>query len=265
MMLDAKGQAVRGVLADKIEATIIKRRIDLIALDPYVKTHALGENSNNDMDELAQLLTDLGEKYDIAVDVLHHTRKGSSDPGNADSGRGAGATKDAGRLVYTATRMSPAEAEAFGIPEDRRRFFVRMDEAKVNIVPATKAKWFQLVSVPLGNATELYPHGDDVQTVEPWTPPEAWQDISVELQNRILDTIDAGLPDGNRFTVAPRVMERAARKVILEHAPEKTEAQAREIIKTWVKNGVLLSAEYDNPKTRKKVSGLRVNPEKRPT
>jgi len=61
------------------------------------------------------------------------------------------------------------------------------------------------------------------------------------------------------------VKERAAWRVVVEHAPHKSETQAREIIKTWVRNGVLMSEAYDNPVTRKQVSGLRVKTEKRPT
>ena len=127
------------------------------------------------------------------------------------------------------------------------------------------AKWFRLVGVSLGNATERYPHGDIVQTVEPWVPPDAWKDLGADVIDRILTDIDVGLPDGNRYTDAPNVKERAAWRVVVEHAPHKSEAQAREIIKTWVRNGVLMSETYDNPVTRQDVSGLRVNPEKRPT
>ena len=48
-----------------------------------------------------------------------------------------------------------------------------MDSAKVNIAPPmAKAKWFRLIGVPLGNATELYPNGDIVQTVALGRPPE---------------------------------------------------------------------------------------------
>jgi hypothetical protein len=127
------------------------------------------------------------------------------------------------------------------------------------------AKWFRLVSVPIGNATEMYPSGDNVQTVEPWIPPDTWADLSVHLLNKILTVIDNGLPDGNRYTDGNRAETRAAWKVITEHAPTKTEGQAREVIKTWIKNGVLVRHQYDNPATRKPVQGLRVDPTKRPT
>jgi hypothetical protein len=48
---------------------------------------------------------------------------------------------------------------------------IRIDDAKVNIAPMGEAKWFRLVGVNIGNGTALYPNGDNVQTVEPWTPP----------------------------------------------------------------------------------------------
>jgi hypothetical protein len=118
--------------------------------------------------------------------------------------------------------------------------------------------------VPLGNVTELYPNGDVVQTVEPWTPPDLWKDLSNELINRILNDIDAGLQDGNRYTNAPNADDRAAWKIVVKHAPEKTEGQAREVVKAWVKSGLLVAEEYDNPTTRKAVKGLRVDNSKRP-
>lgn len=142
-----------------------------------------------------------------------------------------------------------------------------MDSGKVNITKAAgEAKWFRIVGVRLGNATDLYPNGDEVQTVEPWKPPEVWSDLSINLLNQALTQIDAGLPDGNRYSDAPRAGdERAAWKVIVALAPNKTEAQAREIIKIWVRNGVLVRRDYPNPKTRKEVVGLYVDHTKRPS
>jgi hypothetical protein len=45
----------------------------------------------------------------------------------------------------------------------------------------------------------------------------------------------------------------------------KAEGQAREVIKTWVRNGVLVRREYTNPETRKEVMGLYVDNAKRPS
>jgi hypothetical protein len=266
MVLDKKGRTTRGRLAATLEAAIIARKIDIVSIDPFVKSHSVEENSNSAIDDVVQVLIDLAAKYNVAIDVPHHVAKGSSEPGNANRGRGASAMKDGGRLIYTLTPMSTEEAQTFGVSEEDRRLLIRLDSAKVNITrPLGAAKWFRLIGVRLGNATKIYPNGDEVQTVEPWDPPDIWADLNSHLLNKILTAIDAGLPDGSRYTDAPRADDRAAWKVIIDHAPTKTEGQAREVIKTWVKNGVLIRHDYDNPTTRKPAKGLRVNPGKRPS
>ena len=139
-----------------------------------MKSHAVEENDNSAIDDVAQMLTDLAAKHDIAVDVPHHISKGAADPGNANRGRGASAMKDAARLVYTLSPMSLEEAQDFGI----RRSRAAQPRSAWTAARSTsrrrwhEAKWFRLVGVPLGNGNELYPNGDEVQTVEPWTPPE---------------------------------------------------------------------------------------------
>jgi hypothetical protein len=231
-----------------------------------VKSHSVEENSNSAIDDVVQVLTDLAAKHNMAVDAPHHTSKGTADPGNADRGRGASAMKDGARLVYTLAPMSADEAQAFGIKDEERPLLIRMDSAKVNIAPPLRtARWFRLVGVRRGNATDLYPHGDEVQAVEPWTPPDTWAGLSHHLLNQILTAIDAGMPDGNRYSDGSGVTDRAAWKVVLEHVPDKTEVQAREIIKTWIKNGVLVPYDYENPTTRKTVKGLRLDTTKRPS
>jgi hypothetical protein len=172
---------------------------------------------------------------------------------------------NAARLVYTLTPMSSDEAEQFEISEEARKEYIRVDSAKVNLTKsAGSAHWFKLVGVKLGNASPTYPDGDEVQTVEPWTPPDLWADLSTAELARILVNIENGLPDGNLYTDAARAGERGAWQVVVKEAPHKSEAQAREIIRTWVKDGILVKPEYTNPKTRKKVRGLRVNLTKRP-
>ena len=165
--LDLHGRPVLGGLAAKLSRTITERKIDIISLDPFVKAHAVEENSNSMIDEVVQVLADMAGKFDIAVDVPHHAAKGPPDPGNANRGRGASAMKDAGRLIYTLTPMSLEEGQALGLGEADRRRLIRLDSAKVNITPPmAEAKWFRLIGVDIGNGTALYPRGDQVQTVE---------------------------------------------------------------------------------------------------
>jgi hypothetical protein len=266
MTADKKGYTKVGPLRDLIEKAIVAHNIDIVSIDPFIKSHGVDENSNTMIDEVVQVLTDMAAKYNIAVDAPHHTSKGASDPGNANRGRGASAMKDAARLVYTLTPMTEDEARKFDIPEEERKLYVRMDSGKVNIAPPMgKAKWFKLVGVSLNNGTPQYPSGDEVQTIERWRPPVAWDDLDDSVLNRILTAIDAGLKDGSRYSDSARAGGRAAWKVVLENTTtKKTEAQAKEIIHTWVKNGVLERKDYRDPSDRKERVGLFLNPEKRP-
>ena len=238
----------------------------MLILDPLVKAHTGEENSNGHLDFVAGILVNIAAECDCAVDVLHHVGKGGPDPGNADRGRGASAFKDAARLVYTLTTMMPEEAKVFGITDGDRRLLVRMDSAKINIAPpASSAKWFRLVGVNLGNGTHAYPNGDEVQTVEPWTPPDLWEGLSNHLCNEILTAIDKGLEDGRRYSNHNTADELAAWPVVVEHARGKTKKQAQEVVRTWIKNGVLVVKDYSNPVSRHNAKGLWVNPAKRPT
>jgi hypothetical protein len=253
-------------LEKRLVETIRLRFIDVVSLDPFVKAHAVEENANNAVDFVAGILARIAVEHNCAVDAPHHVSKGPADAGNADRGRGASAFKDAARLVYTLSPMTPEEAVAFGIDEQERRRLIRMDSAKVNIAPpAAGAKWFRLVGVRLGNATDIYPHGDEVQTVETWDPPDTWAGLSSVALNDALSDIEAGTDSGQRYSAASAAGKRAAWPIVQKHCPEKSEAQCREIVNTWLKNGVMFNEEYDDPADRKPRSGLRVNATKRPT
>lgn len=252
-------------LCERLVAAITLRKADIVSLDPLAKLHAVPENDNNAMDFVTGLLTGIAEEKNCAVDIPHHISKGPSDPGNADRGRGASSVKNGGRLVYTLCSMSEKEAAGFGIDDRERRSLVRMDNAKVNLAPpGAGTRWFKLVGVPIGNKSALYPNGDEVQTVEPWTPPATWGGASYAQLNEILSEIDQGLPTGSLFSNLPKVGDRAAHLIVQKHLPDKIEGQAREIVRTWIKNRVLNYVDYEDPVVRKSRKGLRLDPTKRP-
>jgi hypothetical protein len=160
--------------------------------------------------------------------------------------------------------MSEIEAEQFGIPAEERKRYMRLDKAKANIVRAVKARWFRLVSVSLGNASETYPEGDEVQAIEPWQPPETWAGAEPEALNAILDELAHGLPDGRRYSDHSKAKGREAWQVVQKHCPGKLEAQCREMIRQWIKAGALVEKDYDDPTARKPRKGLFLDPGKRP-
>jgi hypothetical protein len=262
---------VVGKLEQQVRRAIELYKPDLVAIDPFVKTHSLGENNSADMNFVCDLLARIAIENNVAVDVPHHVHKGQIAAGDADAGRGSSGIRDAGRLNFTLTPMSENEAEMFGIDHGERFRYVRLDASKVNIaVRSGRATWFQIIGVRIKNATDDYPNGDTVQVVEPWTPPEVWADLDNQMLNRILDAIDSGLrdeygrPTGERYTDASGAKKRAAWRVVEILAPGKTEDQCRSIIREWVRNGVLEADNYYSRAERREVTGLRVNAAKRP-
>ena len=116
----------------------------------------------------------------------------------------------------------------------------------------------------LGNKTEAYPNGDEVQTVNLWKPPDTWANLPTAALNEALTEIDAGMENGQRFSSASAAKDRAAWPIVQKRCPDKTEPQCREIVNTWVKTGLLHNEDYDDPVDRKKAKGLYVDNTKRP-
>jgi AAA domain-containing protein len=258
------GEIMAGKLGEALARSIIRRQVDAIFLDPFVKTHSVPENDNAAIDYVVNIIVEILVKHDCAGCVPHHTNKGPADPGNANTGRGASAMKDAGRLVYTLTPMSENEAGLFGVSIDDRASLVRLDSGKVNLVRRSPhARWFKLVGVPIGNGTALYPHGDEIQTVERWAAPNLFDGLGSATLNAILTEIDEGLPDGKLYSDHGKATDRAAWRVITKHT-DRTEPQARQIVKEWIKTGLLYHESYHDEELRKDRQGLRVQAAKRP-
>ena len=127
--------------------------IDLVILDPFIRFHEVNENDNMEIDKVAWCIQRIIEATGCAICVIHHTRKmGRSTDGGIDTARGASALANAARVGYVISEMSEADAKAFGIPEDRARWYIRLDNAKANMQPpAESATWFQKTSVRLPN------------------------------------------------------------------------------------------------------------------
>ena len=204
------------------------------------------------------MLADIADEFDCAIDLVSHARKGQPTPGDAERERGASAKKDAGRLMRTVTGMTTAEAQLYHVANKERPALVRVDDAKVNLTPRSdSAMWFKLVAVPLGNATDLYRHGDNVQTVERWYPPDLWATITTAVANQILDRIAEGPGEGRRYSPAPNAKDRAAWRIVQEICPNLTDKQAQTVIDEWIKHNILIiDKEHIDPKDRHKKPGL---------
>lgn len=143
----------QGVI-DQMRRFIREQQIDVLILDPLIQFHGADENSNSGMQAVARVLTDIAHDTNCGVSIIHHSRKrvATDGAGDAESARGASALIDAVRLAHTVTKMDADAAERLHVPEEDRNWYVRLDDAKVNLAPpASRVRWFRFRSVTLPN------------------------------------------------------------------------------------------------------------------
>ncbi len=142
------------VLVNQIIDRCSAEDVGLLILDPLVKIHKVEESDNVQMDFVMETLTEIAQKSNIAVLALHHTSKGSGNQdgriGNMDIARGASAVVNAARIVFTLLNATREDAIEYGLSDEERSIWVRMDDAKMNLALANNtATWFQKQSQPM--------------------------------------------------------------------------------------------------------------------
>src|SRR6516162_1639120 len=61
----------------RLEATVAKLRPRLLQLDPFVRLHRIDENASGEVAPLLAWLRELQRRYNLAVIVVHHAKKGA--------------------------------------------------------------------------------------------------------------------------------------------------------------------------------------------
>jgi hypothetical protein len=249
--IDQRGRPEPGGLGDALRRIIKHLGIGLVGVDPFVKSHSANENDNTLVGQAASLFLQVAYDCGCACDYVHHHRKGITIAGDPDSGRGASSLRDASRLVKTATKMTEEEAKELGVSESDRKYLVRIDDAKLNIAPPAAATvWFKLVGVDIGNATEKYPRGDNVQTVERWHPPAAGNGLAKSALAEIFEALRAGPNHGEFYSAHANAKANWVGEVIIKFTGME-EPGARRLLRDWIKNSVLIEDEHMSPKSGK--------------
>ena len=75
----------------RLDQTVGQHVPRLLLLDPFVRLHRINENDAGEVSALLGYLRDLQRRHDLAVAVVHHTRKnGAASSGGGQSLRGSG-------------------------------------------------------------------------------------------------------------------------------------------------------------------------------
>lgn len=256
------GRTIRTApIVETLVRYIEEREIDVLIVDPFTETFEGDENDNSEVKWAMKIWRDeIARRTGCVVYLVHHTVKyAGHGAGDANVIRGAGAIVNSTRISATLMPMSQEDADLVGIDQAERHLYVRYDDAKANQSLKTNiARWFQKVSVELGNGDNDNP-GDEVGALVPWSPPDAFENLTSHRIKTILDMVQAGMGSGERYTASTRGGSKDSGRwvgcLVMDQA-EVAEGIAKKVIGTWIKNGVLVEEEYHCPVARRKKKGL---------
>jgi len=149
LMIARRGPAaiVPSPAAVQLIKMFIDAKIDVAMFDPFVELHPADENSNVEINQVAQVFRKIAVEAHCAVVLAHHTRKPSTSDstghiGNMDSGRGAGALIGVTRMGGTLYTIDDKTAGQYGVPAEDRHRYVRFDRGRNNMGLAGGAPQF---------------------------------------------------------------------------------------------------------------------------
>lgn len=220
-----------------VEAVISKIqscRIDVLIVDPFVKTHRVPENANSEMDSVAEIYSEIAERTGCAIELLHHPRKvGAGNLVTVEDSRGASSIISAARSVRTINKMTSHEASDAGLDPDAAWQYVRLDTGKRNMAPPQAARWLKLESVDVNR--------ESVQAVVPWSWPNLTEKYTSDegALGRVQAELDQGGPwrsdtQADRWAGIP-----IAKALNLDLGVARNVATVKQLIKKWVKEGSL--------------------------
>ena len=230
---------------------IAERRPDVVVVDPLAELHNVQENDNNAIRLILAEFRSLAIRYNMAVIVLHHTKKGAGQAaGDPDASRGASSLVGVVRIAMTITTMSEEDAAGFGMPTspEGRSYFARVDDAKQNYAMLRAARyWLEKVPHKLDN-------GEEVAAAVPWQPPGA-KVASLNDLLALATAIERGAPDGQPWGHKLDNTERSVRTLLMEHGFVTKDAQQAALRRLETDHAVTV-AEYKKP-NRSYAQGLR--------
>jgi hypothetical protein len=237
---------------DQLEAEIRKNRFDVVMLDPLISFHSVGESINEHMDLLIKEgLGAIASRTDTAGEIFHHP--GKPKPGQAETtvedARGASAIIFAVRSARVLNFMTPEEAARHGISEEDRRLHIRSTNGKANMDRIGRASWFKIEAVNLAN-------GDQIACASPWKPQNPFQGVTTADMHKCRALAQTGayrLDSRAKDWVGYMIAD--ALKINLAHGADndpKDLARVKEILRTWLKNKVLVKDEREDEHRKKR-------------
>lgn len=226
------------VVSDVI-STLSDRAIDVWSIDPFVAIYGVSENDNTAMDLVLRAFEKIATEANVAIHVVHHSRKLGGETIDAESARGASAIVAAARKARTLSAMTADDATKAGVEAGDRYAYVKIADAKANLSPrAEEAQWFRLASVDLPNGEGGSP-GDSVGVAACWDYPDAFTGVTVQHLRAAQDAVAAGGPWRENHQASGWVGHPIAKALGLDASDPKDRTRVKELVRQWIKSGAL--------------------------
>jgi hypothetical protein len=232
----------------RFESEIREKKIDVVALDPFISFHTVSESDNGAIDQIVKRCGLIAQATASCMELSHHVRKsvqGMTGELTVDDTRGGSSIVNAVRSCRVINRMNPDEAGIAKISNDKRSSYVRIDKGKRNMAPPEKATWWHIVSVAL-------PNGDNVQAIETYEFPSAFAGMSVAEIDWVQRLLRDGGPRRANSQTEDWLGHEIGRRVGREDTDTKAGAiWANKIIREWIRKKVFRRVLMRDPVTRK--------------
>lgn len=248
------GVKIAEPVIEDLTTSMAENEIDHMVVDPFVSSHRVTENANDEIDIVAKAWNRVAEIGNASIELVHHVRKGHVGQGEytVEDGRGAGALLAAARSARVLNLMSRDQAEKAGIASHRG--FFRVDNGQANLAPPPdKSDWFQLTSVSLGNGPEsILDLGDQIAVVTPWEWPDAFEGVGIaELraaQAEVAGCTAAGAQFRLNLQSPDWIGNPIARALKLDPADKAHRSKVVRMLKIWIETGMFVVVEGKDAK-----------------
>lgn len=226
----------------------------VFAFDPLANMTESPE-TNDVFRRLGKRISRMADTLNCSIEIVHHTRKLNGREAEIEDSRGGGALIGAVRAGRVLNPMTPDEAVRAGLDTHIDHF--RIEAAGKNNLsrPAPNAIWFQRIGVDL-------PNGDQVAAPKLWAWPDAFDGVSADDARRVQVAVAEmeGAPPRESSQAKAWVGHLIGRILGFDTDDKAERERVKQIVKAWVKSGVLLIEEARDSRTGRDVKVVLAGP-----
>ena len=224
---------------EKIEQFCLDHSIDVFAADPLANMTSSPE-TNEVFKMLGKRISQLADKCNCSVEVVHHTRKLNGRVAEVEDARGGSSLVASVRAARSLNAMSPDEALKAGLDTHINHFRIESGGKNNLSKPLEKAMWFEKEAIQLDN-------GDWVAVIKQWEFPDAFSGITKTDTRKVqLAVDDTETPYKFHHASSNWVGKLVAEVLGLNTNDKADKSRINTIIKTWVSTDVLtVDEEHD--------------------